>query len=156
MVTSVGCLHRSPLHTSDLLTQGIPKQHNMAKHCHRARLHVKIDEKSITYHFSTMRVASCQPSSPTGLETTKRLVTYTKASSVVGGITNRRIRTRKAVLNKQSSTSIPLPHSEDGQCSSTKAEDRLAAEYRGGVGSVLRGTVGRGAGCAVTRCAGAR
>lgn len=81
----------------------------MAKHYEAAKSHVKNDEKSITYHFSTMFATSCPLSSPTGLVTTKRLTTYTKSSSVVGGITNRRTR-REARSSKQKAASPTLYH----------------------------------------------
>ena len=92
-----------------------------------------------------MYAASCQPSSPTKLETTKRLITYTKASSVVGGITNRRTRTRSALRKTENNIFDPLPHGEDGQSSGTEAEDRLAVQPGCGVDGVLCRAAGRGA-----------
>lgn len=61
-VTSVGC----SLHTSGSLTCRIPEQYNTSPRYHTAQLHIKNDEESITYDFSTMYAASYNCRRPQG------------------------------------------------------------------------------------------
>lgn len=112
------------------------QERNIAVHCHAVEMQIRMMEKVLHIILADL-ILSYRSLSPTGLPTIQTPLKHTKASSVVDGITESSSPGSPRARQMESNSISPLPHGEYSQSSSTKAKDRLAAEYRCGIGSVL-------------------